>query len=223
MAESAYRVFQQLLKHPIEVYEEGRRFFHGTGMLYASIQRLAADLDGWQIPYVMIGAVGLNLYGYHRFTTNVNLVMTSAGLSRFGELLVGRGYRPAFQEATRKFRTTDANVQIEVCVTGEYPGDGRPNPVAFPDPEERSVQINGVTTVSLTKLIDLKLASGISGPGRLKDLGDVQELIRFLGLSASLAAELDPYVRAKYLELHADLELAKIQTLAPDSERPSEP
>jgi hypothetical protein len=63
------------------------------------------------------------------------------------------------------------------------------------------VEIDGVNFVSLEKLIELKLASGISAPHRLKDLADVQELIRIRGLDADFAARLNPYVRAKYLEL----------------------
>jgi hypothetical protein len=38
-------------------------------------------------------------------------------------------------------------------------------------------------------------------PGRLKDLADVQELIRLLSLPSDFAERLPPYVRAKYGEL----------------------
>jgi hypothetical protein len=50
-------------------------------------------------------------------------------------------------------------------------------------------------------LFELKLASGMTAPHRLKDLADVIELIRILQLPAELAAELDPYVRDKFREL----------------------
>jgi len=40
-----------------------------------------------------------------------------------------------------------------------------------------------------------------SAPHRLKDLADVLELIRAAALSSELAAELDPSVKDKYLEL----------------------
>jgi hypothetical protein len=63
------------------------------------------------------------------------------------------------------------------------------------------VEIDGINFVSLEKLIELKLASGISAAHRLKDLADVQELIKIRGLDADFAAKLNPYVRAKYLEL----------------------
>jgi len=85
--------------------------------------------------------------------------------------------------------------------TGEYPGDGKPKPVSMPEPLEASVEINGIKFVTLEKLIELKLASGISARHRLKDLADVQELIKIRKLDADFASKLDPYVRTKYLEL----------------------
>jgi hypothetical protein len=53
----------------------------------------------------------------------------------------------------------------------------------------------------LPRLIELKLASGMTAPHRLKDLADVVELVRAVHLPEELAGELDPYVREKYLEL----------------------
>ena len=41
----------------------------------------------------------------------------------------------------------------------------------------------------------------MTAPHRLKDLADVLEVIRALKLSAEVSAELNPYVREKYLEL----------------------
>jgi hypothetical protein len=60
-----------------------------------------------------------------------------------------------------------------------------------------------VSLVPLNVLIDLKLASGISAPHRLRDLADVLELIRIRKLGEDFADALDPSVRAKYLELCA--------------------
>jgi hypothetical protein len=111
------------------------------------------------------------------------------------------GYRPAFTGARKKFRTTGENVPVEVITSGEYPGDGLPKPVQFPNPNDVAVVIDGVKTLSLEKLVELKLSSGISAPDRLKDLADVQELIKLKGLDEDFAAKLDEYVREKYLEL----------------------
>ena len=86
--------------------------------------------------------------------------------------------------------------------------NGWPKAVRFPDPKDVSVEIDGVKTITLEKLIELKLASGISAPHRLKDLADVLELIRVKRLNADFAAQLDETVRTKFLELHRAAETA---------------
>jgi hypothetical protein len=55
--------------------------------------------------------------------------------------------------------------------------------------------------LSLPALVELKLASGMTNLGRLKDLADVQELIKAVMLSSDFADQLNPYVRDKDLEL----------------------
>jgi hypothetical protein len=185
----------------IEKYEEARRYFMGEGTLNKTLARLSNDLEDHGIDYMVIGAVALLAHGYPRFTEDIDLVMTAEGLQKFHEELVGLGYTPAFPGARKRLRSTVDNVSIEVMTTGEYPGDGKPKPVSMPAPAEASTEIDGIKFVTLEKLIELKLASGISAPDRLKDLADVQELIKIRKLGADFALKLDPYVRAKYLEL----------------------
>ena len=185
----------------IDVYEEARRYFMGEGTLNKTLARLSNDLEERGIDYMVIGAVALLAHGYPRFTEDIDLVMTAEGLQKFHEELVGLGYVPAFPGARKRLRSTTDNVSIEVMTTGEYPGDGKPKPVSMPEPAQASTEIDGIKVVTLEKLIELKLASGISAPDRLKDLADVQELIKIRKLGADFALKLDPYVRAKYLEL----------------------
>lgn len=90
---------------------------------------------------------------------------------------------------------------MDVGLAGEYPGDRKPKPVAFPDPAEAAVRGRRIALLPLDKLIELKLASGMSAPHRLKDLADVLELIRVLSLPRERALSLDASVRAKYDEL----------------------
>jgi hypothetical protein len=87
-------------------------------------------------------------------------------------------------------------------VTGEYPGDGKPKPVAFPDPAQAAVvEVHGIRLLALPRLIELKLASGMTNPARVRDLADVQDLIKLLHLPGDFAAQVDSYVQAKYREL----------------------
>jgi len=184
-----------------DVYAEGLRYFMGEGTINKTLTRLANDLDQRGIDYIVIGAIALLAHGYPRFTEDIDLVMTSEGLQKFHDELVGLGYSPAFSGAKKRLRSTVDGVSIEVMTTGEFPGDGKPKPISMPRPADAAVEINGIKFVTFEKLIELKLASGISAPDRLKDLADVQELIKIRQLDADFALKLDPYVKAKYLEL----------------------
>lgn len=194
---------------PTEAYQEGLRFFAGKGMINNALRRVARDLEEKDIDYTVIGAVALNQHGYRRFTEDIDLLLTKDGLQKFRGELVGRGYRPAFEGATRMFRTAEEGVTVEVVTTGEYPGDGRPKSVQFPRPADVSVEIDGVQIISLEKLIELKLASGLSSPDRLRDLADVQELIKIKDLPADFRDQLDPSVRDKFTELQHAVEMGR--------------
>lgn len=171
-------------------------------MLNETLRKLVEDLEAHGIDYAVIGAVALNQHGYQRFTSDIDLLMTKEGLEKFHRELAGLGYVPKFEGAKKTFRATARNVQIEVITAGEYPGDGKPKPVQFPNPDESCMVINGVKTVTLEMLITLKLASGMTNAGRLKDLADVQELIKVKQLDAGFADRLHPFVREKFIELH---------------------
>jgi len=192
-----------------EIYAEGLRYFMGEGTLNKTLARLSSHLDERGIDYMVIGAVALLAHGYPRFTEDIDLVMTPKGLRKFHEELIGLRYAPALPGAKKRIRSTADGVSIEVMTTGEYPGDGKPKPVTMPAPAEASTEIDGVRFVTLEKLIELKLASGISAPDRLKDLADVQELIKIRKLDADFATKLDPFVRTKYLELEEAVRKSK--------------
>lgn len=164
-----------------------------------TLRQLANDLDDLEISYNLIGAIALNQFGYHRFTVDIDILMTTEGLLKFHDKLVGRGYRPEFDGNTRKFRATKENVPIEVFTAGEYPGDGKPKSVMFPDPAEYWLEIDGIKTITIEKLVELKIASGLTGAGRRKDLADVQELIWVRELDAAFANQIGEYVRSIYL------------------------
>jgi predicted nucleotidyltransferase len=199
--------FQQLIASPVLAYQEGLNFFMGEGIINETLRRVTKDLENRGIDYSVIGAIALNQHGYRRFTEDIDLLMTREGLEKFQNELVGLGYRPAFNGATKKFRTTQENVTVEIITEGEFPGDGKPKPIQFPNPNESQIEIDGIKTLTLEKLVELKLASGITAPHRLKDLADVQEIIKIKHLTADFAENLNPFVRAKFLELQLAVEM----------------
>ncbi|MFN0062853.1 MAG: hypothetical protein ACKVPX_10080 [Myxococcaceae bacterium] len=180
--------------------ENAGRFFMGDADVQRAMRRLVESLEKAEIPYAIVGAMALNAFGYERVTRDVDVLLTREGLGLFRQKYLGRGYVEKFP-GSKGLRDTENNVAIDVILAGEFPGDGRPKPVVFPDPAEASKEGTGVALLPIAKLIELKLASGMSAPHRLRDLADVLELIRINRLSEDLAGALDPSVRTKYREL----------------------
>lgn len=172
----------------------------GEADVQRALQRLAHLLDQAGIPYAVIGAMALNEWGYRRVTVDIDILLTPEGLASLKAAVLGRGYVEKFP-GSRGLRDAETGVTIDVVLTGDYPGDGRPKPVVFPDPADAAVRGQRVALLPLPKLIELKLASGLSAPHRLKDLADVLELIRHLSLPRTMGESLDASVRPKYDEL----------------------
>jgi hypothetical protein len=204
MTEEQGVAYEHLLRRGGDrMLREASAYFAGEGRLHGALRRLTKRLDAEGIPYALLGGLALAEHGYPRLTEDIDLLLTPSGLGRFRQRLVGRGYRPAFSRAEKTFRDIETGVRIEIVTTGEYPGDGLPKPVAFPDPTTpgTTVEIEGICVVTLEKLLELKLASGMSASHRLRDLADVQDLIVRLRLPLTLADQLDPSVQETYQDL----------------------
>ena len=171
------------------------------GDIYETLRRLIDELDENGLDYALIGGMALIAHGYRRFTEDIDLLMTPEALQTFRERFIGRDYLPALSGATKVFRDTRTGIRIKVITTGEYPSDGKPKPVAFPSPTQARLQREGVWLITLEKLVELKLASGLSAPHRLKDLADVQELIVRLKLPLDFAEKIEASVRDEYRSL----------------------
>jgi len=179
---------------------EGSRFFDEQGAVQNALRKITRRLDAIGIAYAVAGGMALFAHGYRRFTEDVDILVAKESLQAIHQALDGLGYVPPFQ-GSKNLRDAEFGVKIEFIVTGEYPGDGKPKPVAFPEPGDVAVESDGIRYVNLPTLIELKTASGMTNPGRLRDLADVQELIKHLSLPRELADQLNPYVREKYREL----------------------
>ncbi len=184
-----------------EILRESEAFFMQEGKVHLTLKRLAQALEEESIPYAIVGGMALNLLGYTRETVDVDVLLTPEGLERFHARLVGRGYVPAFAGASKSFRDAQTHVKVETITSGEYPGDGKPKPVAFPDPAVVSIERDGYRVIAIEKLIELKLASGMTAPHRLRDLADAQDLISVLDLPLDLGERLDASVRGEYRRL----------------------
>jgi hypothetical protein len=172
----------------------------GQADVQKALEKVARLLEEDGIAYALLGAMALNEHGYERVTVDVDLLLTPEGLAEFKARHLGRGYVEKFP-GSRGLRDVENGVGIDVVLAGDYPGDGKPKPVRFPDPAEVALVGEHVRVVPIALLVELKLASGLSAPHRLKDLADVLELVRAAKLPESLGEQLDPSVREKYAEL----------------------
>lgn len=180
--------------------EYSGRFFVEQGELHKALYKLTAILEAEGLPYAIIGALALNEYGHRRVTVDIDLVMREEHLQAFKKGHLGHGYAERVT-GTGKLLDTEFGVHIDVLSTGRFPGDDKPKPIAFPDPAVVALRGERFALLPMPRFIELKLASGMVAPHRAKDLVDVQELIQSARLSLDVADELDPWVRAKFVEL----------------------
>ena len=181
-------------------FREGSVHFEKGSRVHQTLERIAKRLEELGIPYTVAGAMAMFQHGYRRFTEHVDILVSPEGLAKIHAELEGRGYVPPFA-GSKNLRDAETGVRIEFLVAGQYPGDGLPKPVVFPDPSQARTEQDGYYFLPLKDLIELKLASGLSSPGRLKDLADVQEMIRVLKLPAQFADSLDGSVSAEFRRL----------------------
>ena len=168
------------------------------------VQRAAAEiarrLEEGGIDHAIAGAICLAAHGVTRATEDVDVLTTREGLERFKHAWLGRGY-VNLRPGGKAVRDTVNGVKIDFLLTGDFPGDGRPKPVAFPHPAAVRIPAGRFRVVDLPRFIESKLASGMTAPHCLQDLADVLRLIDVLRLPAAFGEGLDPYVREKFDEL----------------------
>jgi hypothetical protein len=185
---------------------QGGWHFQKDSDVFKTLHRITRRLKDLGIPYAIVGGMALFEHGFERFTSDVDLLVTPEGLKAIHERLDGLGYLPPFA-GSKQLRDTETGVRIEFLVSGAYPGDGKPKPVAFPDPAVVGVDRDGVNYIPLETLVELKLASGMTGGiHRQKDITDVIELIKVVELPADFASKLNPFVRDRFVEIWTELQ-----------------
>jgi len=192
---------ERLRQNPRWALREGSMHFERESAVFRTMQKISDRLTELGVAHAVAGGMAMFQHGYRRFTEDVDVLVTRDGLKALHDKLVDLGYVPPF-EGSKNLRDAETGVRVEFLVAGDYPGDGKPKPVVFPDPATVGVEVGGVRCISLPALVELKLTSGTAA-WRLKDIADVLEMIRALGLSDDFADRLHPSVRDKFRELVA--------------------
>ena len=183
-----------------DLLREVDAFFMAESKVHKTFERLAHRLSELDIDFALAGGLAVGVRGHLRVTVDVNILTTKEGLSRFKERWLGRGYVEKFS-GSKGVKDAETGVAIDFLLAGDYPGDGKPKPVQFPDPASIRHAEQGPPVLDLRTLVELKLASGLSAPDRLQDFADVIALIRANGLGEDYGSELSEYVQDKYAEL----------------------
>ncbi len=168
---------------------QGSLFFQNECEVQHSLRRLALRLNALGTNYAVVGGMALFLHGFRRYTENINILVTREGLPEVHHALLGNGYRLSRVNSSN-LHDMENGVYIKFMVSGDVP-----------DPQRSAAKRDGVWLLNLAPLLNLKLISGMKSIARLKDVSDVQEMIKRLHLPQDFAEQLSPSVRDKYEEL----------------------
>jgi hypothetical protein len=146
------------------------------------------------ISYSICGGVAVCLHGYQRNTVDLDLVIRPEDTEAVRALLSDAGL--VWDEIRAEFRTPAG---IALLLAGQKAGHGSdvtiPDPAGEPNFEERE----GLTVVRLSRLIEMKIACGMSNLRRThKDFADVVELIAARNLDESFARYIHKSLRATF-------------------------
>jgi hypothetical protein len=133
----------------------------------------------------VVGGIAVVLHGHVRTTKDIDIFVEGA-LQSLAELLIANGFS---HDSLKK----------------EFVRDGVPVHLVTIDqlkqPPRKTVEIEGITTISLEDLIEIKLRSGSSNVLRAQDLADAIGLIRHHRLAGEFARHLDKALRPTYRRL----------------------
>src|ERR1700677_475083 len=131
-------------------------FFQKRSPQHRTMRQLVRRLKKAGISYAIMGGMAVNAHGGERTTRDVDILVTQTGLDRFRRELLA-GHYEHVEGRPRRFTDLQSGVPIDFLIKGRYPGSGKPGPIAFPDPDEASEEIDKARVLTLPQLIQLKL------------------------------------------------------------------
>ncbi len=151
------------------------------------------------IAYSVCGGVAVCLHGYQRNTTDLDLIIRAEDSEVVREVLTKGGY--SWDPDQREFRTPEG-IAIQFVIAGQKAGKGTEVSISEPIGDVNVEQIEGLSVVRLSRLIEMKIACGMNNLRRThKDFADVVELISRRSLDGSFARHLHKSLRATFRQL----------------------
>jgi len=170
------------------------QFKQGKDPANVALRRLIRRLAKADIAHAIVGGLAVYVHGYHRFTDDVDVLLTRSGFEEFRNRFVPKNYEPV-PGRSRRFIDKQNRVTIDILVTGLHPGLGKPGPISFPDPQAVRQVINNIYYIDLSTLIQLKLAAR-----RYQDFADVVNLISAHNFDESYLQRLHPSLHQDFVE-----------------------
>ena len=116
-------------------------------------------------------------HGYlGRVTQDIDIALSKSGIADFLQAAPLAGFEILESPPGNwpKMRHRETSIEVDILPEGGTPGTaGRPAPTTIPHPETMGAVRGRLTFMSLSALVELKLAAG-----RLRDEADIVELIR---------------------------------------------
>lgn len=171
----------------------------GNESLWQVAQRCHELLINADIPYGVCGGIAVCLHGYQRNTVNVDLIIRQEDADRVKSLLEENGFK---WDPVRVEFTSDSGFVVQFLTAGTKAGRDSEVTIATPAGELNVEELEGLSVVRLSRLIEMKLACGMHNPRRMhRDFADVVELIVIRKLDGSFARFLHKSVRPAFREL----------------------
>ena len=157
----------------------------GRGAILDTARELSTLIRESAISAAVIGGIAVVLHGHWRATKDIDLLLGSEP-SELAELLKAHGF---LHDPLRK----------------EFIRDDIPVHLVLPDQAKttlrHTIEIEGILTVDLPQLIEMKLRSGTTNLLRAQDLADVIGLIRSRRLTSEFARSIDKTLRPTFRKL----------------------
>jgi hypothetical protein len=173
----------------------------GSESVWDVAQRCDQAFAAAGLRYAIVGSVAVCLHGYRRNTVDLDLLVQRADFPAIRQALDGAGF--AGDQGQREFRGIES-VHIHLLFADEPAGNDRTYAINFPRPGEHATTtvIEGLSVVTLPRLIELKLACGLGDLRRThRDLADVVELILVNDLHGDFARLLHKSIRPEFCKL----------------------
>jgi hypothetical protein len=173
----------------------------GRGSIWDIACRVESLLKEHELRHAFAGGVAVCLHGYQRNTVDVDVLIRRDDMVAVRRAMEEAGF--VWDPDEREFRGPD-NVPVQFLLAGDNASDERTLGVYVPDPGEPGVttKIENLSVVSLARLIELKLASGLGNVRRThRDFADVVELVVVHRLSRSFARHLHKSLRTEFRNL----------------------